>query len=213
MTNKPSSKTERVATVEEISQAIEALRPDDWAKLATFAHNRAEYMRKYGAAVDDTDVLQLAVTSLLAERRTWNPKRVTFVGVLTGAMRSIASNHVRRSKTSGYTVADSQLALNGDNDDEERTLLALYADTRLSVELQMVATEIEADKSTFVEDIYNLFEADAEAQLVMDGWRQGKDGPAIKHDLGIDQKTYETIVKRIRRKSVARWSKGSNYVS
>ncbi len=111
MTNKPSSKTERVATVEEISQAIEALRPDDWAKLATFAHNRAEYMRKYGAAVDDTDVLQLAVTSLLAERRTWNPKRVTFVGVLTGAMRSIA--------------------LNGDNDDEERTLLALYADTRL----------------------------------------------------------------------------------
>ncbi len=213
MTNKPSSKADRVAIVEEISQAIEALRPDDWAKLATFAHNRAQYMKKYGAAVDNTDLMQFAVTSLLAERRTWNPKKVTFVDVLTGAMRSIASNHVRKSKTNGYAVCDSQLAPTRDLDDDEHTPLASSADTRVSAEAQLIAAEREAEKSTFVEDLYNFFEADLEAQLVMDGWKQGKNGPAIKLDLGIDRIAYETIVKRIRRKSAARWPKGSDYVS
>ena len=65
----------------------------------------------------------------------------------------------------------------------------------------------------FVSDLYDLFEADAEAQLVMNGWREGKSGPDIMADLGIDRRAYETIVRRIRRKSTARWPKGSGYVN
>ena len=213
MTNKPSSKSEKKATVDEISEAIANLRTEDWAKLAAFAENRARFMRLYGAAVDGSDVMQRAILNLLKEQRTWNPQKVTFVGVVLGVMRSIASNKKAESLRNGYAIANSQLASATDDEGKSQTPLDLAADPRRSAELQLVATERESEITELVSDLYDFFEADVEAQLVMSGWREGKSGPDIIADLGMDRRAYETIVRRIRRKSTARWPKGSGYVN
>lgn len=213
MTIKTSSKSEQIATVDEITEAIGKLRPEEWAKLAIFAENRAKFMNLYGAAVDGDDLMQRGVVELLESRRSWNPKKVNFIGVLLGVIKSIASNHKAKSLRNGYSVADSQLASNQNDGDHVQTPLELLADTRPIAELQIAVTERETEVRIVVEGMYAFFEADAEAQLVMNGWLEGKSGTEIIVDLGIDRSAYETIAKRIRRKSTARWPKGSSYVS
>ncbi len=142
-----------------------------------------------------------AIAELLESRRSWNPKKLTFVGVVIGAMKSIASNHKAKSLRNGYSVPDSQLAGNKDEEDQGGTPLELLADTRPAAELQMILTERVTEVRLFVEGIYEFFEADAEAQLVMNGWREGRSGAEIIIDLGIDRSAYETIAKRIRGKA------------
>ncbi len=196
MTINSSLTSEKVATVDEVTEAIGKLRPGDWTKLAAFAENRAKFMRLYGAAVDGGDVMQRAIYALLEGRRSWHPKKVTFVGVVLGAMRSIASNHKAESLRNGFSVADSQLAGSLDEDHQGQTPLELLADTRPSAELEMVATECENETRLFLAGLYEFFEADAEAQLVMNGWLEGKSGAEIIVDLGIDRTAYETIALR-----------------
>ncbi|HKF48019.1 MAG TPA: hypothetical protein VKB38_11730 [Terracidiphilus sp.] len=210
MTDKPRSKSERVATAEELSQAIEQLRPEDWAKLFAHAENRSRFMKLYGAAVDGHDLVQRAVTELLEGRRAWNPKNVSFVGVLFGAMRSIASNHKANAVASGYTVPDKQIT-NVDEGDKSRTLTELHPDPSLNPEQQLIAAENEDDLTRFVEILYEHFGEDIEAMLVMDGWKEDLSGSEIIKSLEIDRKGYETIVRRIRRKSIVRWPKGSSH--
>ena len=122
MTNKPSSKFERKATVDEISEAIAKLCTEDWVKLEAFAENRAQFMRLYGAAVDGSDLMQLAIFHLLKEQRTWNPQKVTFAVVVQGVMRSIASNNKAKSLRNGYSIANSQLASTTDDEGESQLL-------------------------------------------------------------------------------------------
>lgn len=213
LTDKPRSNSEKVATVDEISGAIGKLRPEEWAKLYAYAENRARMMALYGAALDADDLVQLAITALLDPgHRTWNPKKVSFIGVLMGAMKSIASNHKEKSLKSGYSVPDSQLA-SGDEDDESETPVELYPDSRLNPEQQVISAEGKKDTIRLVSELYDSFEDDAAACLVMDGWSEGLSGTEIIEALEIDRKGYETIAKRIRRKSNARWPKVSNHVS
>jgi hypothetical protein len=47
----------------------------------------------------------------------------------------------------------------------------------------------------------------------MDGWSEGLTGTEIIEALEIDRKGYETIAKRVRRKSTARWPKVTSHVS
>lgn len=67
-TDKPQSKSEKVATVEEVSDAIEKVSQDGWAKIYAFAKNRARFMALYGGAVDELDLVQQAIAALLQER-------------------------------------------------------------------------------------------------------------------------------------------------
>ena len=211
-TDKLRSKSEKIATVDEISEAIERFLPEEWAKLYAYAKNRARMMALYGGALDAKDLVQSAMTALLEERRTWNPKKVTFLGVLMGAMKSIVSNHKEKSLASGYSVPESQI-VSGDEDDESETPVERHPDARLNPEQQMLASEDEQDTIRFVEDLYAFFGEDLEALLVMDCWKEGLTGSKIIQALEIDRKAYETIVKRIRRKSTAQWPKGSSHVS
>ena len=212
LTDKPRSKSEKVATVDEISESIEKLLPEEWAQLYAYAKNRARMMALYGSALDAKDLVQSAITTLLEERRTWNPKKVTFLGVLLGAMKSMASNHKEKSLVSGYSVPESQL-VSGDADGQSETPVDLHPDSRLNPEQQMVAAENENDIVGLVSELCDFVQDDVEACLVMDGWSEGLSGTEIIQTLEIDRKAYETIAKRIRRKSTARWPKVSNHVS
>jgi DNA-directed RNA polymerase specialized sigma24 family protein len=211
-TDKPQSKLEKVATVEEISDAIEKVSPDGWAKIYAFAKNRARFMALYGGAVDGPDLVQQAIVALLQERRTWKPSQVNFVGLLTGAIRSIASNHKEKSLSSGYSIPESQIAPTHDGDESE-ALTSLRSDSRPNQEQTMIQAERDAENVVLVEELYGFFDHDEEARDVMDGWRAGMSGTEIIEVLEIDRKGYETIAKRIRRKSVKRWSKVNIHVS
>ncbi len=211
-TDKPQAKSEKVATVEEVSDAIEKVSADGWAKIYAFARNRARFMALYGGAVDESDLVQQAIAALLQERRTWKPSQVNFVGLLIGAIRSIASNHKAKSLSSGYSIPESQIAPT-DDDDESEALTALCTDSRPNQEQTMIQAELEADNVVRVQELYGSFDRDKEARDVMDGWRAGMSGAEIMEVLEIDRKGYETIAKRIRRKSVGRWSKVNTHVS
>jgi hypothetical protein len=211
-TDKPRSKSEKVATVEEVSDAIEKVSPDGWAKIYAFARNRARFMALYGGAVDESDLVQQAIAVLLQERRTWKPSQVNFVGLLIGAIRSIASNHKAKSLSSGYSIPESQIAPTDDGDESE-ALTALCADSRPNQEQTMIQAEREADNVVRVQELYGFSDRDKEARDVMDGWRAGMSGTEIMEVLEIDRKGYETIAKRIRRNSVERWSKVNTHVS
>jgi DNA-directed RNA polymerase specialized sigma24 family protein len=128
-TDKPQSKSEKVATVEEVSDAIEKVSADGWAKVYAFAKNRSRFMSLYGGAADESDFVQEAIAALLQERRTWKPSQVNFVGLLIGAIRSIASKHKAKSLSSGYSIPESQIATTDDGDESEAPT-ARCADSR-----------------------------------------------------------------------------------
>jgi hypothetical protein len=212
LTENPRSKKEKIATVDEVSDAVEKLLPEEWAKLNAYAKNRARMMALYGNSAEGRDLVRQAVLALLEEQRTWNPRKVTFVGVLMGAMKSIASNYKEKSLASGYAIPDSQVTAGGE-DGETTSVIDQHPDARLSPEDQMIAVEHETATTTLVAEVYSFFHDDAKAQLVMDGWQEGLSGTDIMETLEIDRKEYETIVRRIRRKSTARWPKEGNHVS
>jgi len=210
--DQPRSKSEKIATVDEISEAVEKVLPEEWVKLNAYGNSRARFMALYGGAYDGPDLVKEAIIALLEERRTWNPKKVNFVGVLMGAMKSIASNYKEKSLASGYSLPDSQVATE-EEDGETVSVIEQHPDSRRSPEQQVLVKERQEGTTAQLADIYEFFQADAEAQLVMDGWRDGLSGTAIMETLEIDRTKYETIVRRIRRKSTGRWPKEGNHVS
>lgn len=205
------ARSEKVATAEEVSEALEKLHPADWARLYAFAKNRVRVVGLYGSAVDAGDLMHDAVTALLEGRRTWDPKRVDFVGVLMGAMRSIASNCRERSLKSGRCVPESQVAFDSDGDGSGG-LVGLCPDPRPDPERQLVLAEEQEATMRLVRELYDSFDGDAQAQLVMDGWREGLSAAAIREALEISTSAYETVARRIRRKSAAPRSKAGSHV-
>jgi DNA-directed RNA polymerase specialized sigma24 family protein len=199
--DKPLPKSDKVATVEEIGLAIEKLTKAEWAKLHSFARNRARAMALRGSDFTEEDLVKEAIVALLEERRHWNPKKVDLVGVLMGAVRSIASNY-RASKENGeYALPSSQIFSPAEDEAEADSPTEIHPDGRPNPEQTLIV-------SNFLAEIYSLFEDDPEAMVIMDGWRDRMSGPEIIAALEIDRNAYETIVRRIRRKAAARWPKG-----
>ncbi len=199
--NKPLSKSEKVATVEEIGQAIEKLTKAEWAKLHAFARNRARTMALRGSASTEEDLVKDAIVALLEERRHWNPKKVDFVGVVMGAVRSIASNHRASTESGDFALPASQFSVVDEDENESNSPTDVHPDSRPTHEQVLIV-------SNLLSEIYELFGDDPEALVVMDGWRDRMSGTEIISALDIDRKIYETIVRRIRRKAAARWPKG-----
>jgi hypothetical protein len=199
------SKTEKIATIEEIDLAIEKLTPAEWAKLHAFARNRARMMALRGCTFIGEDLLGQAVVALLDERRRWNPKKVNFVGVLMGAIKSIASNYLAATEDGNFALPVSQVSLVAENGDTTSTAMETPTDRRPNSEQIVVVSNLLAE-------VYYSFRDDPEALVIMDGWRDRMTGPEIIEALGIDRNAYETIVRRIRRKSAVLWPKGSRNV-
>lgn len=203
--DKPQSKTEVVATAEEIEQAIAKLTRADFAKLNEFARNRAQMLGLFGISYAGEDLLQEAVISLLEQRRHWNPKKVDFMGVLMGAIRSIAFNLKERAKTTGFEIPASQFVEQDADGAELPTPVDLVQEARLNPEQSALVFGL-------MDELQEVFAEDPEALVIMDGWSDRMSGTEIIDALGIDRNAYETIVRRIRREVAARWPRGSQNV-
>jgi hypothetical protein len=203
----------RIATRDEVRLAIESLTPEETAKLKSFSKLLAFNIRRYAWGIGPGDMLQDAVVSLLDEgHRSWNPDRVDFVGVLIGAMRSIASNLKQKGKkVEPPPLLASDLAASNQDGEERPTALETAPDPRQNPEAALLTAEL-ATEEQLLADIEELFEDDPVASLVLEGWKNDMDGPAITESLGITKKEFNAAVKRIRRAREARWPGGKPHV-
>lgn len=201
----PKAPPGKAATQDEIIQAIEALTPEDTERLEQVAKNRISRIGRRAANLrTEKDLFQEALERILGGQREWCPQNVKFVPFLVGVIWSIASEwagHRKRNvDTPEYAVAESQIT----KEDEEGNPLSPFADLATpnpTIEKELVDAEVEADRKALADAIERHFEKDENASYVLMGWQEGMDGPTIQKEFGFSEKTYRTIVRRIKRHS------------
>jgi hypothetical protein len=181
------------ATRDEIDEAIEALTPGQLLRLKKYAAWRVRGLGRASLGRDGDVLLQDALTSTIAgsegsgEGRRWN-KKVDFVKHLTEAMRSI-SGHWRMQFDEDEPHLESEV-IEVNAEGEEYSPLEQVASDDPAVDRSLLAKEV-------VRQIFDLFQGDDEAILVLQGWVEGMSGPEIM-GIGFTKQRYEATVKRIR---------------
>jgi hypothetical protein len=181
------------ATRDEVDLAIETLTPAQLLKLQKFAGWRVRGLGRAALGRDAEVLLQDAVLSTLlgsegtGEGRRWN-KAVDFVKHLTEAMRSI-SDHWRTQFRADEPYLESEVVALNDEGDEYSPL-----DTISSREPGPDRIVLAKEQ---VRQIFDLFEGDDDAILVLQGWVEGMTGPEMM-GLGFTKERFEATVKRIR---------------
>lgn len=163
----------------EFQAALEELGSGDLGRL-----ERAARHLSAGTEFGPDDLLQEAVCRTLEEERVC-PRHVGITAFLYNAMKSIAS--ALRKRGIGYPPHDSL-------DFEEGG--GAVAPGRSAEEL-LVAR---ADYSEGVRALQALFDDDPQALLVVMGDLDGVEAAELKELAGMDDKTFATVRRRIRRK-------------
>ena len=183
---------EVAATPAEIAAAIEALTPGDWARLRRFADNRIQKLGPKADGRTRDDLIQTALTDLLADIRRWDKTKVGFMTLLTGAMKSISSNWARSYKKAETPVLEADLR----RENEEGQIFSPLE----TVQDQSPNPDQRLHDKQTLELIDDLFKDDEKAQMVLTAWQEGYDPPGVRELWGLSQNEYNAIVRRIRRR-------------
>jgi hypothetical protein len=142
--------------------------------------------------MDAEDLLQKALTLLLAERRKW-PRSLSTLAMLKGVMRSIA---YRTRRKMDYLLADDLGATSDEDSEVESSPLAegvsLESDPARAVqgESELVAAQ-------------NAVKGDEELEFFVEALAEGLTGMSIATELGWDAKKYDAARKRLSRRLAA----------
>ena len=190
MSEDPSAKVPDLnATDAEVRAAIDALSEADTIRIRQFAKKRGELLEWRIASPTWEDLIQEAMTRALTGGRHWN-KSVPFVDFLLGIIRSISSHSARQS-SKRPEVREADL-ITEDHEGVERNPLILAENPEPDPHEELTAQEL-------LDRIDALFDEDPEALLVIAGMRERLPGTEIRALIEVDQRRYETIVKRVRR--------------
>ena len=190
MSENPSAKVPDLnATDAEVRAAIDALSEADTIRIRQFAKKRGELLEWRIASPTWEDLIQEAMTRALTGGRHWN-KSVPFVDFLLGIIRSISSHSARQS-SKRPEVREADL-ITEDQEGVERNPLILAENPEPDPHEELTAQEM-------LDRIDALFDEDPEALLVIAGMRERLTGTEIRALIEVDQRRYETIVKRVRR--------------
>lgn len=194
MTVKPSRRVpkEVAATPADISAAVEALTPAEWARLKRFAHYRMLALGPKADSRTPDDLIQTALTDLLEDTRRWKKDQVGFLTFLTGAMRSISSNWARSYNKEETPLLEADFQREND-DGEILNPLDAVQDRAPGPAKQL------RDKQT-LNLIEGMFKDDQEALMLLTAWQEGYDPAGARELWGLSQTEYNTIVRRIRRR-------------
>lgn len=194
MTTKPPRRVpdEVAATPREIAAAIEARTPGDWARLKRSADYRIWRLGPKADSRTGDDLIQTALTDLLADTRRWNKSKVGFIGLLTGAMKSISSNWARSYKEAETAVLEADLR----RENEEGKIFSPLDNLQ---EPGPNPDQRLRDKQT-LELIDDLFKDDEKAQMVLTAWQEGYDPPGVRELWSLSQNEYNAIVRKIHRR-------------
>jgi hypothetical protein len=182
-----------IATRDEVDHAIEALTPAQLLRLKKFAGWRVRGLGRAALGRDADVLLQDAFLSTLlgsegtGEGRRWN-KAVDFVKHLTEAMRSI-SDHWKTQFDADEPYLESEVVAINDEGEEYSPLETVSSQEPRPDRILLAKEE--------VRKIFNLFEGDDAAILVLQGWVEGMTGPEMM-GLGFTKERFEATVKRIR---------------
>lgn len=143
-----------------------------------------------GTVYTADELVQEAILRTLNGDRKWK-KEMDTIPFLYSAMRSIA--HAGFKKKSPENKKASVVNENGD--DMEIT------DTLPLAEANLIQQEESADIKEKVEKIFAIFENDEEATLLLIGVMDGLSVSEIKDQMKLSETQYESIRKRIRRKT------------
>jgi hypothetical protein len=185
---------DKAATFDEVEAAIEALSPEEERRLLLKARTRISVIGRAALRRDEEDLLREAITATLdgtrrGDGRHWN-KNVSFFQHLVGAMRSISSHWLEAfDEQEAFLEADVQ------SQDEEGHVL----NPMLNVKAATPNQDRELIAREQVERLKKLVASRDLAVLIVDGLREGMNGPEIKNLLEISQTQYETEMKWIRR--------------
>jgi DNA-directed RNA polymerase specialized sigma24 family protein len=181
---------ERAATLAEVQATIEALSDADLYRLRSFAERR-EFMLQERAR--GRDLLGEAFERLLRGSRKWDKTKIGFSAFLYGAMRSIAYNWLKEK------TAPTEAALRASSlvvEDDEGKLSDPVGDfARAGAD----ASDLLVYRET-LEQIDALFADDEEVRMVIEGFRDGREPPAIRNLWGFSQPKYNALIIRMRRK-------------
>lgn len=194
------------ATPGEIDQAIKALAQEDTERIEQSAKNRIYRIGLAANRRDHEELIQEAFTRILNRKRHWYKDRVSFTQCLIGAIWSIASEwagHRERNKDLlEYASLESDLS----RTDDEGQIISPFdklRDPALNAEQALieatVSAEREAENKAVVEKIEAAFAEDEKASILIMGFQDGMDGPAIRAEFGMSEKEFRTTMRRIQR--------------
>ena len=190
------------ATRGEIDEAIKALAQEDTERIEQTALNRIYRVRRAANGRSHKDLIQEAFTRILDGTRQWYKDRVSFTDFLVGAVYSIASEwagHRERNKElPEYALLESVLS----KTDEDGKTVSPFDEVREpspNAEEELIDAEGEAENKALVEKIEAAFEHDEKASILLMGFQDGMDGPAIRAKFGMSEKEYRTTMRRIQR--------------
>lgn len=200
-----------IAGPEEVCQAIGSLTEAELVKLHRLAEGAAYRLRRRIPGLDGREVFGESVLRVLNGRRQWKPKKVDFIGLLAGVIKSIESEWLERAKRPETPVLETDLPNASSDGDPIRNAIHQAADSRPSPEQQLTASQVLSQEELF-EQIEELLSNDPLAALIFSERRRGTKGPEIMKDLDLTRKEYDTAVRRMDRAIQKRWPEGMPHV-
>ena len=181
---------DRAATPAEIEAAVNELSDADWYRLRTCAE-RLEFLLQEKAM--GRDLLGEAFERLLRGSRKWDKTKAGLVTFLFGAMRSICNAWFRAKETPTERPSlASALRLK-----MRKATLPTPSTTMRHGSPARRSFWFFAKPSQRIDDV---LADDQEARMILEGFRDGLEPPAIRELWGFSQTQYDTIVTRMRRK-------------
>ena len=197
---------EQAATAAQVLEAIETMTLGDAVRLRGFAASTWRLRGHLPDGGDGDDLLSAAAITALTGKRRWNPSKVSFPTFLIGAMRSLAS-HARKARVTDIlqvALSEGDLVTPDDPTPLDNISPAdphAFGSAAPSAEDRMLQEQAQREAHELISEFENSHNDDWEVLLVIDAWRDGHDGPAIRDKLGLSVIEYETIVRRLRRKA------------
>jgi hypothetical protein len=183
---------ERAATPAEITAAIEGLSDVELVRLSQYASARVRLLGRKAGTENGDDLLQSAITDLLEDKRRWDKAKVSFMGFLFGAMKSISSNWAKAYLADEDPIRESELKQEDVDGKRSRNPLDRLASSAPTAERRL-------SQRRTLQQIETIFKDDQEAQMVLTAWQERYDPSGVRELWNLTQNEYNTIVRRIRR--------------
>ena len=196
-----------VAGAEEVRQAIAALTEAESVKLMRAAEGTAYRLRRRVFCADPKEIFNEAVLRVLDGRRHWQPRKVDFVGLLIGVIKSIESEWREETKRPENPVLETDLPASNSDGDPIPNSIQQTADLRPGAERALIQNEQITQEQLF-EQLEEFFSDDALAALIFSEWRRGTKGPEIMKALDLDRQQFDTAVRRMDRAIKKHWPEG-----
>lgn len=181
---------EKAASEEEVVAAMEALTPDDFQRLISYASRMVEALGRKGLGRSGKDLVQEVLKDTLARDRRWNKEAVDFLGHLFGAVRSTAWAW-RQKFDENEPYLESEVVRTYPDGKEVNPVLNA---TSPALDARRVAKARDR-----LDHIEALLAGRPLAVLIVAGLRDKMTGPEIQEELGISRTEFETEMKWVRR--------------